>query len=885
MMEEMMNFNKHEIEKKLNALYSNKFRYGKKAGITVFKLCVAIILITSIMIGNVGYGAFSALMARIPDASLQDIAPSAFATSIFDIEGNVMATLVTAGSNREEVSISDIPQDMIDAVVAIEDERFFEHNGIDLKGIIRAGFIGIKNGSFMEGASTITQQLIKNNVFGGGLETTFGTRLERKIQEQALALKFERQLSKNIILENYLNTINLGNNTLGVQMASKRYFGKSVDKLTLSECAVIAAITQNPVANNPIRYPEKNQERQQRILAKMREQNMISELEYQTAKTDDVYERVLETSTNNTYASYSYYTEVVIDEVLKALQTEFGYTQTQASNLLYGGGLKIHTAMDPSIQRVVDKEVNDPNNYTITQYSLTYRLSILKEDGSTLHYNEIMLNEFLKDHPDFKDIKNLIFDTEEQIDEAIALYKEFLLEERDIIVGEVKTAILQPQASMVVIEQSTGLVKALAGGRGEKTANRTFNRAIDAMRSPGSCFKILATFAPALDTGRATLANVYYDSPISAGDKNFANWWDEDTFLGFVNIRDSIAFSMNLPTMHCLMETVGVDTAFQYVQKLGISTLVERMPLEDGTVLTDRVPSIALGGLTKGVTNIEMTSAYAAIANDGIYNEPIYFTKVYDNNGKLLIENKTESTKVLKKTTAQLLTLAMQSTMVTSNESAYSSIHPDILPTGNTFDFPGQAIAGKSGSTTNRNDLWFEGYTPYYTCGIWSGYDKDQSLGSSQSYHKKIWKKVMETIHEGKEDRGFSLLENITSAKICSKSGLLAIEGVCDHYTSNAQVYEEYFAEGTEPTEFCKCHEMISICQESKLLANKYCPKGKITEKVSMILDSNLLSEEFHTNDEKYVNRVKKTCEVHKEEIEKTTEAQTKEEKTTKGTN
>lgn len=846
-----MNFNHEGVKGRLKALGSRRNKIIRKLVVTLSVLLIFALVLSGTLGGAFLYGSFAALVDNSKDISFDDVAPSNYYTTIYDSNNNVMEKLVMAGSNREEVALSQLPDNLINAFVAIEDERFWTHNGIDLKGILRAAVIGITTMHFNQGASTITQQLIKNSVFNGGAETSFGARVERKVQEQALAIILEEQLSKNVILENYLNTINLGSNCLGVQAAANRYFNKDVSDLTLSECAVIAAITQNPSGLNPIRFPENNQRRQRQVLLKMKEQGYITQTEYDIAIADDVYSRIQITSSiNSTGSIFSYFTDAVIEEVVNDLQNRLGYTQTQAYNLLYSGGLTIYTTMDPDIQKIVDEEINDLNNYPYEYYTISYRLKVQHIDGTEESFTEASIQKFIQEKcgvPGF----DLMFNSEEEINSYIDLFKSYNFTETDTIIKEDLAVTLQPQASMVVIDQSTGYVTAISGGRGEKTTNLALNRATQSTRQPGSTFKVLSVFAPALDTCGATLASVYYDSPVIADGQNFSNWWG-DEYLGYVNLRDAIAYSMNLPTLHCLLETVSVDLAYDYVEKFGITTLVDSQKGSDGSVYTDRITSLALGGITKGVTNLELTAAYAAIANNGVYNKPIFYTKILNHDGTVLLENELESTTVIKSTTASLLTSAMESTFGRNLSTDYADINPNIKPTGLNHDFTSMTLAAKSGSTTDNNDVWFVGYSPYYTCSIWSGYDKGKALETGQDYHKEIWKRVMERIHENLEDIGWAVNQDIVSAKICSKSGLLAVDGICDQAEDNGSVYTEYFVAGTEPKEYCNIHEKVSICPSSNMLAGDYCPTSVLQEHVYLKLDFNLLNADYKTDDLNY---------------------------------
>ncbi len=841
-----MNFSSNKLKKELSELQSEKQQKRHSTCMFFFKLFLVLLLIFAISLVSFGYGCFRSILDATPDVSAIDVEPTGYATYLYDAEGSVMETLVMAGSNREEVSYNQLPDNLIHAFVAIEDERFWEHQGIDVKGIFRAAFIGLSTGNFSEGASTITQQLIKNNIFNGGAESTFFEQITRKIQEQYLAIQLEQQLnSKGKILEYYLNTINLGSNTLGVQAASQKYFNKDVSELTLSECAVLAAITQNPSLYNPITHPEENARRREIVLSNMKEQHYINQSEYEEAMADDVYTRIqnIQNAAEDTSASvYSYFTDAVIDAVMKDLQEELGYTQTQASKMLYSGGLRIYTTMDPKIQQIVEEETSDPQNYPITEYSIAYTLTLKHADGTSTTYNETDVRTYQRqvlNKPAFK----LIFDSQESIDACLTEFKDAVIAEGDRIESENLTTTLQPQASVVVIDPSNGQVAAIVGGRGEKTASRTLNRATDSLRQPGSCFKILAAFAPAIDAAGCTLATTYYDAPYSADGQTFANWWS-DTYLGYANIRQGIAYSMNIVAAKCINDSVTIDTGYTYAQHFGITSLVDSQTI-NGSVKTDKVTSLALGGLTYGVSNLELTAAYAAIENGGTYIAPTFYTKICDKDGNVLLNKEQETYQAIKSSTAALLTSAMED--VITGESPWHDLGID--PTGLPCQVDGITLAGKSGSTTDSNDVWFEGYSSYYACGIWSGYDDEKSLGNGQTYHKEIWQKIMERIHEDLDDIPFSYNGVLETVSICSKSGLLAIDGVCGHGEDDAVVYQEYFVPGTAPTSYCNRHKSYTVCEDTGMLATNYCPDTK--NQVVLVVDPDDLDSAYVTEDSK----------------------------------
>ena len=333
-----MNYGKKGIRKKRKALHATSVKWGRKLTLFITKAILTGIISIVVIGASAGLGVFKGILSSAPDISNIDVSPSGFSTFVYDSEGHELEKLVASNSNRIPVTMEQIPEDLAHAFVAIEDERFYEHNGIDIKGIIRAAAIAVKNRDLSQGASTITQQLLKNNVFEGWTNETKIESIKRKLQEQYLALELEKIMDKDTILENYMNTINLGQNTLGVQAASLRYFGKPVYDLELSECAVIAAITQNPSKYNPISHPEENEKRQKTVLSYMLEQGYITQEEYDKAVEDDVYSRIQSVNEESEDDSvYTYFVDALTEDVLHDLVNVAGYNETQAYNLLYTG--------------------------------------------------------------------------------------------------------------------------------------------------------------------------------------------------------------------------------------------------------------------------------------------------------------------------------------------------------------------------------------------------------------------------------------------------------------------------------------------------------------------------------------------------------------------
>lgn len=812
-----MNYGKNEVARKLQRSSSKAQKVASKLVLWLVKLVLVLFTVGIILSVSLGYGIFKGIIDAAPEIDVASIEPSGYATMVYDSKGNLTETLVKSGSNRLEATYEELPQCLIDAFVAIEDSRFWSHHGVDLRSMIRAA-VGILTNNPAGGGSTLTQQLIKNNIFAGGNEDSFGEKLERKLQEQYLALQLEKIMDKEIILKNYLNTINLGNNTLGVKSAAKRYFGKDVSDLTLSEATVIAGITQNPTKYNPLseKGQKNNEEKRRVILQYMYEQGKISKEDQEEALADDVYSRIqnVDLVTQESQNPYSYFTDELTEQVMTALQEKLGYTESQASNLLYAGGLSIYTTQDPDLQAIVDEEVNNPDNYDVVYYSVDYRLSIQHEDETVTNYSDETMKTYYRTDLGQTSYDGL-FKTKEEADAAIAAYKSAMTKEGDTVLGEVVYYILQPQVSFVLMDQHTGYVKAVNGGRGTKEISLSLNRATNTLRQPGSTFKVLTAFAPALDTCGATLSTVYYDAPYTVGQKTFRNWYAKKGYMGYSTIRDGIVYSMNIVAVRCMMETVTPQLGVEYARNFGITSLTE----------TDYNAATALGGITKGVSNLELAGAYAAIANGGIYTKPVFFTKILDHNGKVLLENEPQTKRVLKDSTAFLLTDALAESMESSR--MYASPGVSLNSTSVPANIPGMSNAGKSGTTTSNVDIWFVGYTPYYTAGIWSGCDDNQkisAIGSSTSYHKRIWKQIMARAHEGLADTGFPVPDSIETASVCRKSGMLPNPGVCEADPRGSAVYTEYFAKGTVPTQVCDHHVAITVCGESGGLPTEFCP-------------------------------------------------------------
>lgn len=819
-----MNFGKQSNKKKEESIKSNKKKTKKKVSSSFIKIAVYSILILGVIGVAAGIGIVKAIIDAAPEIDWEtDPVPKGYTSIVYDVDGNEIQKLHGEDANRIYAYIDDIPKYLQDAFIVTEDERFWDHKGIDLKGIMRAVFINIKDGELTEGASTITQQVIKNNVLS--TEKTF----ERKIQEQYLAIQLEKHLTKEKILEYYLNTAALGRGTYGVQAAANRYFNKDVGELTIAESAVLACITQRPSYYDPITNAENNKAKQELVLKKMYKQKKITKEEYEEALAEDVYANIqLVSQSFDPQSDYSYFIDEVIRELADDLMNEKGYTENQAYNLIYRGGLSIYVTQDMKMQQVVDEaftnEASFPKKSEDYSVKLMYTLSEEDaEEGLIHHYKEEL------------------FKTEEEANAYINELKSEWISENDKIAAENSLLVPQPQSAMVIMDYYTGHVKAITGGRGEKIGNQTFNRSTQAMRQPGSTFKILASYLPAIDTRGYTLGTVIDDVPFaskSGSGKTYRpkNWYNNQTFnyRGLSTVREGIKDSMNILAVKTL-DDIGVQTGFDYLLNLGFTTLVDNEKI-DGNVFSDKNLPLALGGITRGVTPLELTAAYGAIANNGVYTEPIFYTKVLSHDGSVLLEKKPITRTVMKETTSFLLTNAMES-VVTSGTGTLARFRNVNMP-----------IAGKTGTTQDNVDLLFSGYTPYYVASVWMGYDQPQSMTFYTSYHSMIWRDVMEKIHSDLPRKEFVKPAGIVSAKICTESGKLAVDGLCDADPRGSRVKYEYFAKGTVPTESCDVHFKSTICSESGLFATEFCPEDTKESKVFISRPEPLVPESWDPN-------------------------------------
>ena len=689
-----------------------------------------------------------------------------------------------ATQNRIWVSYDRIPQDMVNAAVAIEDKRFPEHNGVDWLRTLSAvrNFIG---GDSSFGASTITQQLIKN------LSKDDETTVNRKVQEIFRALAVEQRYTKNEIMEWYLNTIYLGEGCYGVQSAAQVYFGKDISELTPAECASIIAITNNPSLYDPYIRPKNNRERQLTILSEMYRQGYFkSEADYEAAKAQEMvfhngnYDDKTFRCGNCTFKGtsdeyklgedgqyycpwcgevnyavddsnvYSYFVDTVYRDVIDDLCEKYELTAQAAEQKLLTGGYRIYATINPEVQRIVDEVYENVDNV-----------------------------------PDTISIQQL-------------------------------------QSAITVVDNETGDVVAICGGVGKKEYPLSYNRA-EAKLPTGSSIKPISVYAPALDAGVVTPATAFEDSPFY----DDSNWPQNDSrsYSGMCLVQRGVTSSLNTISVKTL-NALGLQESYDFLtQKLGITTLVDSITLGGKDYTDIAYAPLALGELTFGLTVREMTQAFATFPNMGTFREARTYTRVEDGDGKVVLDNAQESHTAISDHAAFYM-----NNMLTDAVS---------YGTGTPAYKNNVAVAGKTGTSGNNQTRWFAGYTPYYTAVVWCGYDEPEQVILSGSYTNpaiRMWRQVMDPLHENLEYRSFDEVEGYGWYSVCSDCGGYATEAcekdVRDDGRSRVTSVKLFYEDA--PSGSCTCHTLVKICGESGKIANEYCEKvhGNEIKEVGMLI-------------------------------------------------
>ena len=778
------------------------------------KVALVVAVIIGFAIAGAALGTVFGILQSTEMLNTSDVMPDSYTSVIYDDEDNAVDKL-HGSENREYVKLSAITKNMQNAVVAIEDERFYQHNGIDPKGIMRAMLENVKTMEFSQGASTITQQVIKNEVLTNEKSIT------RKVKEQYLAVSLENALEKQLgskedakkyVLELYLNTIALHHGLHGVEAASQYYFGKHASELTLAESAMIAGITKHPSKYAPDANEEESRKRQLTVLSKMLDLDMITQEQHDAAVAEDVFGHLVCKAKDEEQgnAKHNWFVEAAVQQIKADLVEQKNMTEAQASNLIYSGGLQIHTTMDSYMQETAEAAMKNDNNFPAGDGSLdvTYLISVLDTEkdpddpSSQAHYE-----------------KNATVYSQEEADAFVEGVKEELLDETHTLVLDKLTVSKSLQAAMVIMDQQNGQVKALVGGRGEKPGDSVFNRATQALRQQGSTMKPLAAYAPAIDTGKLMPGSTIIDEPVTYGGWSPKNW--DGKYIGPTTARMGIWHSMNVLAVKTFT-MVGAETAYDYLLDFGFTTIDER----------DKAATTALGGLTQGVSVLEETAAYASIANGGTYYEPMYYTVVYDHEGNVLLDNKDqESHRVLKETTAYMLTDMMRDVITKG--------------TGGQAGISGMNVAGKTGTTNDTIDLTFYGYTPYYTGGIWMGYDTQKEIKSAGNAHLKIWSSVMGNIHrhEGLANKNFVKPDGLTTITYCSATGLSPTDLCSQDYYGKTTHSDLATTDFGGPGGTCDLHKTYDICKESGKIAAPTCPPDCHMEVVLAVNGDKIVSK------------------------------------------
>lgn len=734
-------YNAKEVERKSKKTNRKEKKKKKtKTWVLVVKKIIIILFILGMLLGliaaGVVAGTFMGIFGDEFKMTKEDLVIATENSIIFDSEGNQLAVL-NGDEQRKIVSLSDMPKYLPEAYVAIEDERFKTHSGVDIKRTGRATLTYLLHkGSSSFGGSTITQQLVKNITEEDDKSWT------RKVKEMAKAIQIENMLSKDQILELYLNMIFVGGNGIhGVALGAEYYFNKDVSELDLAECAFLAGINHTPNSYNIFIAQDEGEEkvnevnelikkRTKTVLSKMKELGKITEEEYKIAYDKVEAGLTFEKGESINKTDYSFHTEAAINQILDQLVEEKGMTKEMAKTYLYSKGLKIYTTQDSSIQGIMEDEFLDP------KYQKT------DADGNP------------------------------------------------------------SQAAMVMIDHETGNVVACVGELGEKTSTMGWNRATQSTKATGSSMKPIGAIAPAVEAGIITAGTVYDDVQTRFGTwtpKNYDNsWW------GLLTVRSTIEISHNIGPVKIVNE-LGVENSVKFLKKVGITSLENEGP-----------SGLALGGLTHGITPLEMAGAYAAIANDGVYIQPTFYTKVEDSSGNIVLQPNQRKEQVMTESNAYIVkSILTQPVLGSSGTATYCRMS-------------GIDVCAKTGTSDNDYDRWLCGFTPYYTAATWYGYDDNAVVYFSGNPAGKIWNGVMQAVHQNLPDATFNVPDDIIKVAICRDSGLLPNE-YCSEDQRGSRVYTEVFVKGTEPKEKCSTHVSAEVCSETELLpVENACEKVKL---------------------------------------------------------
>ena len=788
--------------------------FGLSVAVTTFKLMLITILVLGFIMAGAVFGVARAFISTAPDLDVTEISDVSLSSYIYDSEGELI-TMYSGVQNRMWASIDEIPENLKNAFIATEDARFYSHNGVDIKRIV-GSFISNLTSTSIQGGSTITQQLIKNRML------TSERSYKRKIQEAYLALQLESKYTKDQILEAYLNDVNMGEGNYGVKSAARDYFGKSLDQLTLRECAMLAGIVNAPTTYNPRRNyyvkntPEVTDDRTDLVLSRMQREGYITVDEYNAAKAEEVH--IQETRTNTATGIAPDFVSYVIDDVVQAFIEQRGLDNTSENrnaieNELRTGGYSIYTTLDQEMQSAVEDAVYNYDRYPKTAKSSDAVKRETNPDGT-------------------------ITETE------------------------------QPQAAATVVDYHTGEIKAMVGGRTPPAGLKMLNRAT-AKLPVGSSIKPITVYGPALEAGMGCgtiIQNIKGPVEGWAASSSEKSYPTAGSVNGPVTMRTAIQKSLNLSAARVLMEmsgpdpTTNINNSVSYLAKMGIDT-------ESSESTIQRTGAgIALG--SSAYSTLEMASMFGTIGNKGVYISPTSFTKVVDSNGNVLLDGKAmqETNQVYQESTAWML-VDMLETAVQSG-------------TGSRAQVSGMTIAGKTGTNENRG-LYFAGMSPYYSAAVWIGHDDYKALSNSTAggaYSAPIFQKFMTTIHQEKGLTDKPIIEDspeslgLVKATVCQVSGMKATDA-CAHDAGGLTPVTDWFKAGTEPTESCTYHMSLAICSESGKYATPYCPSTVTSSSQVFIPEDSVLRNcdisafsWYHltsASDFNYINNPDQFCPIH----------------------
>lgn len=934
------NKNNEIIENKNNESPKKKKSKKKTKLKIAFRIFLLVAFVAMIIVGGSIIGMVIGIAKSAPEIDPTNVLTTLSESSVIvDESGNIIEQIHDPNENREIIKLADMPKHLQNAFIAIEDQRFEEHPGIDIRRILGSLWHNVKVGDpTAQGASTITQQLVKN------LYLTNEKSWERKIKEMYLAIQVERKLSKEQILESYLNTIPLGQSSYGVQTAAYTYFSKEAKDLSLAESALLAGAAKSTVYYAPFNrynlddladipeedivgyvfigsvqyacvYNENAIERQHVILNKMLELGFINQEEYDGAMAEDMRNALNPGQTKMEGISSTpmdYVKDKVIEDLMEAQNIDF----EEAQNYLYKGGLTITSTIDINMQKSLEDSYSNfstlflgaaptgdkpiAQDWRYFKWSggqgtgtLDSGLNILNENGQLIYYakqNIMDDNSSIYLNPDeyhYDESGNLVINSKKfdiytstidivdtyTLDDkfnfvthqigALNIGNNFEIIEQNGTKGTFKIpksylekssenqemfqvgpdnvlriregyfffqekGIVQPQSATVIMDYRTGKIKALIGGR-DVEGSKTFNRATDATRQPGSTIKPLSVYLAALDLGYSA-AYPIDDLPRynANGDRWPKNWYEYKSikYWGIQTLRKSIEQSINTNAV-TMLETIGTDAAINSLSKLGLIDLDNPendtfvSPSENSAYNDVNLASLALGGLTKGFTPLGMTAAYGTIANDGVYVEPIVYTKIVNTNGETILENIPETHLAVSPEVASLMKDILRTTV--SQGLSYRAKLPADM---------GIEVAGKTGTTQANGDFWFVGFSPYYVGGIWVGNDNVQmKLSGDSGNNARLWSAIMTPIHQGLPPAKIERNPNLIPVQVCSQSGKIPTD-LCSKDQRGSQVITEYFVPGTQPTETCDVHVQAEICKDTIMLRSQFCPDNAIETRV-----------------------------------------------------